>query len=41
MEILTRKGDYIMSKLFFLDIDGTLIDCNQIFMKSHLKQFAL
>lgn len=29
MEILTRKGDYIMSKLFFFDIDGTLIDCNQ------------
>ena len=29
MEVLARKGDYIMSKLFFFDIDGTLIDCNQ------------
>lgn len=29
MEVLTRIGDYMMSKLFFFDIDGTLIDCNQ------------
>ena len=29
MEVLARKGDCSMSKLFFFDIDGTLIDCNQ------------
>ena len=29
MEVLARKGDCNMSKLFFFDIDGTLIDCNQ------------
>ena len=29
MEVLARKGDCNMNKLFFFDIDGTLIDCNQ------------
>ena len=29
MGVLARKGDCNMNKLFFFDIDGTLIDCNQ------------
>ena len=41
MEVLARKGDCSMNKLFFFDIDGTLLIVIRIYMKSHLKLSVL